>query len=129
MLTVAIVNTAPLQSYYPKENSDLAERIIQSGCIIHPFETRALEQKESGMYLNQFQRRLLERDILLAKVTPKIVAVCDAEVISGGTRYAVSYGKSFGQEVIRLTSSGEEVENPRTKSCKISWETEIKELL
>ena len=127
--TIAILNTPPDQGVYPKENRDLAEKIKQQGCLICPFTTRASEQKEEGMYLSQFQRRLLERDVLLAKVTPKIVAVSDQEIIAGGTRYAVHYGKQFQKEVFRLDSSGHFFENPQTRACKISWETEIKKLL
>lgn len=128
-LTLAIVNTPPEQAVYPKENTDLAKRIIAQGGIVYPFENKANPILEEGMYLSQFKRRLLERDLLLARLTPKIVAVCDEEVIKGGTRYAVSYGKKFNQQVYRLDSKGNFFLNPKTLSAKISWKTEIKNLL
>lgn len=126
--TIAFVNTPDFQSVYPKENQSLAERIKNQGCIIHPFDGKAIEGKEEGMYLTHFQRRLLERDVLLAKATPTIVAVCDEEIISGGTRYAIAYGKKFAQEVFRLDSSGQFFENPKHKSAKINWNPEIHNL-
>jgi len=118
---VAIVNTPKNQPIYPSANRALAKEIRTYGCILHPYNTIA----ESRTGFNQFKKRLIERDLILAKLCPKIIAVSDKEVISGGTRYAVHYGKHFGKEVYRLDSQGNYYLNPPTEYCNVNWKMEF----
>lgn len=123
-LTVAVVNTPSTQLVYPKENRALAERIKKNGGILFPFQTKAIESNEKG--LNQFSKRLIERDILVAHLCSTIIAVTDKNVIDGGTRWAVATAKELGKEVKRLDSRGFFHENPDTGKAKIFWEMEMK---
>jgi DNA processing protein len=122
-LTIAIVNTPSSQIIYPKVNIGLGERIKMSGCILHPFDNKAREDKSENP--SHFIKRLLERDRLLAYLCPKIVAVCDNETIKGGTRYAVKYGMEYGNEVWRYSSEGKYYKNPKHDYCSIGWEMEL----
>ncbi len=117
------MNTPIEQPIYPYQNRELAERIKENGCIIHPFIGECRENKDEKP--THFTKRLLERDWLVAYLNPVIVAVSDNEVIEGGARYAVNYGKEFGKKVFRYDSKGEFHENPKNKYCKIGWNMEM----
>lgn len=122
--TIAILSTSNLESIYPKENQELAERIKKSGLLLHPYKTKAVWGGKG--IKNQKIRRLIERDLLLAKLCPIIVAVKNEnKPISGGTRYAVHYGKFFGQVVFRLDNFGKVHKNPETDYTDVPWEMEI----
>lgn len=127
--TIAILNTPMKQSrIYPPENVDLAAEIIKTGCLIHPYQTTDQEAdhllgKEKGM--NRFTKRLIERNILLAHLCPAIVTVGEAEIITGGTKWAMNYGKLFDKKVIRCDSKGRFDENPQFEQAKVWWEMEL----
>lgn len=125
--TIAIVNTPPHQSLYPKNNQKLGDEIIQhNGMIFFPFQTQAPFEKGNGM--KRFTKRLLERDVLLAHLCPIIVAVSDTPIIKGGTRWGVEHGKFFDKEVFRLDSFGALHHNPeseKSEQCHIFWDSEI----
>ncbi|PIH59069.1 DNA-processing protein DprA [Paenibacillus sp. LK1] len=121
--TIAIVNTPIEQDIYPWKNRSLAEEIRNKGCIIHPYATKAVERNERG--LSQFSKRLIERDRLLAALCPKIVTVKNEGVIEGGTRYGMSYGKVYDQNVFRLDNEMNLQKDPEVKEGKIWWDMEI----
>ncbi|QWU14294.1 DNA processing protein [Paenibacillus sophorae] len=121
--TIAIVNTPIEQDIYPWQNKALAEQIRQFGCIIHPFASKAIESNEKG--LSQFSRRLIERDRLLARLCPKIVTVKNEGVIDGGTRYGMTYGKLYGQDVYRYDNQLTLHKDPEVKEGKIWWDMEL----
>lgn len=119
--TVAIVNTPSEQALYPEENRQLGSDIIQTnGLILYPYTTQAKYEKG----FNQFQKRLVERDILLAYLCPTIIAVSDDEIIDGGTRWAVDYGRRFGKNVRVVRSTGFAKVNVPTKETNLWWEVE-----
>jgi predicted Rossmann fold nucleotide-binding protein DprA/Smf involved in DNA uptake len=123
-VTIGIVSTPPTQQIYPKENTWLAERIKRNGCIIHAFSTPAEYTSTSG--LNQFQRRLIERDLLVAMLCPILVAVkAEDEVITGGTKWAMHYGAEYGHRTFRFDSKGRFYESPPVEDCNIWKNTEI----
>jgi hypothetical protein len=126
-MTIGIVNTPIQQNIYPKENIPLSNRIKDSGCLIHPFDTLANESKENG--LSHFSKRLLERDILLAHWCPMIISVSDNEIITGGTKWATGYGIKFGKVVYRCDSKMDYHINPKVEKSKIWWESEIGQIL
>lgn len=121
--TIAIVNTPRNQPIYPKQNRALADRIQKQGCIIHPYTSKAIET-EKGM--SHFSKRLIERDVFLARVCPKIVVIKHAEgLIEGGTRYGTHFGKQYGQDVMRIDCQANLFRNPETASAEIWWEMEM----
>jgi hypothetical protein len=128
-ITIAILNTPKKQaSVYPPENRSLAEQIRNSGCLIHPYTTTdseadRLNGKEKG--LNRFSRRLIERDILLARLCPVIIAVKDEGRIEGGTKWAVNYGIRFQKDVLRCDTSGTFHSNPDVEHAKVWWDMEL----
>jgi len=122
-LTVAIVSTPVEERIYPKENHQLANQIRDRGTIIHPFTTPTRENRSEQP--SHFQKRLLERNVLLAHLCPTIVAVTDQETIVGGTRYAVKYGYEFGKKIYRLDSNGKWYTDPPFEDCNIDWNMEI----
>lgn len=122
--TIAIVNTSKQEPIYPKENKELAEAIKQKGCIIHPFITAADNSTING--LNQFQRRLIERDHIVGRLCPIIVAVQDSNSpIDGGTRWAVSVGKEYGNKIFRMDANCKFYANPITSNAKREWPLEL----
>lgn len=122
--TIAILNTPKSQPLYPKENRNLGEYIKRQGGIIYPFDTPAMESKDKGM--SHFQKRLLERDILLSYLTPVITAVKhDDKPINGGTRWAINYGKEFRKRVVRLDGNGKVYENPQAVKAQVYWDMEL----
>ncbi|WP_145413419.1 DNA-processing protein DprA [Paenibacillus xylanexedens] len=121
--TIAIVNTPIEQEIYPWKNRSLSEEIKKNGCIVHPYTTKAVESNERG--LSQFSKRLIERDRLLAALCSKIVTVKNEGVIEGGTRYGMSYGKVYAQNVFRLDNEMNLQKDPEVKEGKIWWDMEI----
>lgn len=121
--TIAIVNTPAEQEIYPWKNRSLSEEIKKNGCIVHPYTTSAVESNERG--LSQFSKRLIERDRLLAALCPKIVTVKNEGVIEGGTRYGMSYGKVYGQNIFRLDNEMNLHKDPEVKDGNIWWDMEI----
>lgn|GEM_PF-3203421 len=121
--TVALVNAPIEQDIYPWQNRSLAEQIKQFGCIIHPFTGKATEDNEKG--LSQFSKRLIERDRLLARLCPKVVTVKNEGVIDGGTRYGMTYGKQYDQDVYRYDNQMTLHKNPEVKEGKIWWNMEL----
>lgn len=122
-LTVGILANTPEKATYPKSNIDLAERIVDHGALLYPFITPQDETVSWG--LNHFQRRLVERDCLQAILCKKIFAVSDSATITGGTRYAVNYGKNAKHDVYRFDTNFKSHANPPAANSGINWETEI----
>jgi DNA processing protein len=123
--TIAIVSTPSFQSIYPKENKELAMQIKQFGGILYPFTSRPQENEGKG--LNQFQKRLIERDALLAFLCPVIVVVKeDEEIVKGGTKWAMNYGLTHGKRLFRLNNDGKLIENPDFQKTTLFWEPELK---
>jgi DNA processing protein len=116
--TVAICSTAKIESIYPYENKELALQIRQHGCTIHPYKTPAVDR--SGKF-TQFQKRLVERDLLLACLCPTIVAISDEPQISGGTAWAIYHCKKIGHDVSRYSSIGGLHSYPPTDAKKETW--------
>lgn len=123
--TIAIVSTTKSENIYPSANRRLANLIRLNGCILHPYSTMAKENAFGDKSMNQFKRRLIERDLILAKLCNKIVAIYDSETINGGTRWAVSYGQKLGKEVYRYDSKGIFHVNPPTSVCDLTWNMEF----
>jgi DNA processing protein len=121
--TIALVSIAMTEPIYPPENKGLAEEIRKNGCIIYPYKTKAQYQK-SGM--SPKVRRLIERSILNAYVCPVIVVVKDSDaIITGGTKWATSYGKKLGHEVYRLDNSFTFHKDPLVEESHTWWIPEI----
>lgn len=122
--TIAIVNTPIEQKIYPKENRDLAKKIIKNGCIVHPFDTIAIESNEKG--LSHFSKRLIERDVLVAHLCPIVVTIKEKEEkITGGTKWAMNYGRYFDKKVYQINGKGQWVQNPEIEKAKIKWKMEL----
>jgi predicted Rossmann fold nucleotide-binding protein DprA/Smf involved in DNA uptake len=123
--TIAILSTSQTEQVFPEKNKALADRIRNQGALLHPFTVKAnWSSNEKG--LKQPQKRLIERDILLASLCPFIVSVKRGGKISGGTKWATHWGMKYGKKVVRLGLSGEYEENPDCEPCKIWWEPELK---
>lgn len=128
-VTIAVVNTPKKQAgVYPSANQPLADRIIQSGCLFHPFrntdkEEDANQGKPTG--LSRFARRLIERDIVVAAISTMVIAVKDGGIISGGSKWATNYGKRYEKNVFRFDSSGTFHPNPESERSSVWWEPEI----
>lgn len=118
---VAVVNTPKGFDIYPKANTRLADRVTKYGCILHPYATPAVD----GPGFNQFQRRLIERDLIVAKLCSVIIVVSDNEIIEGGSRYAAYYGQRYGKEVYRLSSGRVYHPNVKTAYCRVGWPMEF----
>lgn len=122
-ITIALVSTPIFMAIYPKENHDLAERIRENGCIVHPFKTKPI-YSQTGM--SQSQRRLIERSILNAYVCPNIVVVRNsATPIIGGTKWATCYGMKIGRKVYRADCNKGWYENPAVEDCSLRWIREL----
>lgn len=124
--TIAIVSTLPNQSIFPKSNSALAKLIVKKGCIVYPFSYSPLKNDEKSnkpLYIT----RLLERDLILAKVCPTIIPVYNGK-IKGGTKWAVNYGVYFGANVVQFDGTGNKVELSYEKA-KSFWSIETNNLL
>lgn len=119
--TIAIVSTSPDEKIYPRENTSLAMKIIRNGLIVYPYDSPARWAKGFG----QPQKRLIERDILLAYLCPRIVAVSDSDYITGGTAWALNYGYKYGKELWRVDSNLQFYKNPNFKKKTINWNMEI----
>ena len=119
--TIAILSTSKEESIYPKTNQDLAKRIIENGGLIHPYEKPS--PNEWGMKgFNTFQKRLVERDLIVAKMCPVIVSVQDEDTeITGGTKWATSYGIKYGKKVFRIDNNFIFHENPKVENRSIWW--------
>lgn len=121
--TIALVSTALSEPIYPPENKDLAEEIKKNGCIIHPYTTKAKYQK-AGM--SPKVRRLMERSILNAYTCPVIVVVKDkSTIITGGTKWATSYGKKLKHDVYRLDNAFKFHKDPEVEDVSTWWIPEI----
>jgi len=119
--TIAIVSTSPEEEIYPRENIPLANKIIRTGLIIFPFNIPGKWEKGFG----QPQKRLVERDILLAYLCPRIIAVNDNNYITGGTAWTLNYGYKYGKELWRVDSNLQFYKNPNFKKKTINWNMEI----
>lgn len=120
--TIVIVSTPKGIPTYPEGTRATSDRIAQHGTILHPFKGKAIKDYRRP---DHFTRRLLERDYLLAYLCPRIIAVSDNKLITGGTRYATHYGKALGRLVERSTKDNKFEINPETEFCKITWEMEL----
>lgn len=119
--TIAIVSTSPEEEIYPRENIPLANKIIRNGLIVYPYDSPARWAKGFG----QPQKRLIERDILLAYLCPRIVAVSDSDYITGGTAWALNYGHKYSKELWRVDSNFIFHKSPNFENKAISWDMEI----
>ena len=125
--TIAILSTSPKEKIYPEENKDLAEEIRKKGALIYPFELPFWEaNKVYGKIEHSKSRRILrflERDILLAKLCPVIIAVSNKK-ISGGTKWAVNYGVTYEKSVHQYNRQGKQIPL-NFLSAEIDWKTEL----
>ncbi|MNV32758.1 hypothetical protein D3C71_1241040 [compost metagenome] len=122
--TVAVVSTGTTEGVYPHENYDLAEDIKLNGALIHCYKTIAPWTKEN---FGPKQKRLVERDTIQAYVSEEIIVVSDKDNISGGTRWALNYGKLLGKTLICYDSQGNRNDNFTFKEEKalIWWKMEL----
>ncbi|WP_336770169.1 DNA-processing protein DprA [Bacillus bombysepticus] len=135
--TIAIVSTTPNENIYPKGNRGLAQRIIQHGCIVYPFEKNNPKLIDG---FEDFKRRLIERNLVLAYLCKNVVAVKDERKINGGTKWAMNYAHIFGNKTFRLYgdafSEGFESHKliinrnslesePEVEKAKVTWKMEI----
>lgn len=124
-LTVAILNTAFGESVYPKEHAETAKLISKQGCLFHPF-VKALNEDRQSKELSVFQKRLIERDILLARICPIIIVIKDENtIIDGGTAWAAWYGQKLGQRVYRMDNDFKVHENPSVRKKEVWWDLEL----
>lgn len=119
--TIAILSTSLNEPIYPKENRSLSNKIIDKGLVVFPYKDPAVWGKGFG----QPQKRLIERDILVAYICPKIIAVSDNDTIMGGTAWALNYGYNFRKEIWRMDSKLSFHRNPRYEEKQIRWEMEL----
>ncbi|GAB6422416.1 hypothetical protein bcgnr5378_36870 [Bacillus cereus] len=135
--TIAIVSTTPHENIYPRENKDLAQRIMQQGCIVYPFGKNKPNLIEG---FDDFKRRLIERNLVLAYLCKNVVTVKDDGKIIGGTKWAMNYALIFGNKTFRLCGDAfrEDFEThrlsiekkclesePEVEKAKVTWEMEI----
>lgn len=119
--TIAIVSTSPGEPIYPKENQNLANIIKKHGCIIYPYNEPARWEKG----FNQFQKRLVERDVLLAHLCPRIIVVKNEDIIIGGTAWGVNYGIKFNKDVWRVDNNYKFYKNPEHEKKEVWWDMEL----
>jgi predicted Rossmann fold nucleotide-binding protein DprA/Smf involved in DNA uptake len=96
--TVAILSTSPHESVYPNSNYQLAERIKLNGAVVHCYKTKAPWTNER---FGPKVKRLVERDVMQAYLSSAVYAVSEAKPITGGTRWAINYGKHLGLPTFR----------------------------
>jgi DNA processing protein len=131
--TIGIVNTPQFRPISPASNRGLAQRILNTGGIIYPYNTDTdpnQRYKDKGKDKDpQYIHRLLERDILLAYLCPVIVIVKDStDPIEGGTRWATNYGFNFHKKVFRYDSNHNFHENPeviKIEKRELNWKMEL----
>ena len=119
--TIAILSTSLSEAIYPKENTTLSKEIAEKGLIVFPYSEDAIWEKGFG----QPQKRLIERDILVAHFCPKIIVVSDKELITGGSAWALNYGHSLGKEIWRLDSNFKFHREPGYEKKSIWWDMEL----
>jgi len=99
--TIAIVSTAPDELVYPALHAGLARQIVAAGGALgHPFAQPATSWA-------QRQRRLVERDFVVAESVIGVYVVADTEPIAGGSRWAVARAYALGRPVVRVDSLGQ----------------------
>lgn len=120
--TIAVVSTSEKQDIYPKENSQLALKIKECGSIIYPYKT--VPKYEKGFSV--FQKRLIERDILVAYLCPTIIVVKEDDTpIKGGSKWAMQYGKKYQKQLFRYDTNKVFHEAPEIEECKTWWVPEL----
>lgn len=123
--TIAVVSTTKKQDIFPGHHMELAEKIKENGCIVHPF---TVDHAYPVLKLSGNSRRLVERNFLIAYLCPSIVVVQrENKLITGGTRWAMNAGIWFGKRVCRLGDGGvqELDENPPFQKDSVWWEMEL----
>lgn len=95
--------------------------IKSNGCMIYPYNKPAKWEKG----FNQFQKRLIERDVLLAYLCPSIIVVKNEGIIAGGTAWGINYGIKFGKDVWRIDNNYIFYKNPEHENKEIWWDMEL----
>lgn len=125
--TLAVVSTSPGENIYPKSNIPLAYEIMQNGGVLYPFETKAPEKLPNEKGMSVFQKRLIERDVLVAYLSPRIFAIKQtSDPITGGTKWAMNYGETYGKDLFRMDENGQIFQNPQFQKANVYWEMEMK---
>lgn len=119
--TVAILSTTSTETVYPRDNIPLSKDIIKTGLILFPYNTPAIWEKG----FSQPQKRLIERDILLAHLCPRIIVVSDKDMITGGSAWALNYGNKFNKDIWRVDSELKFHKNPIYEQKEIWWDMEL----
>lgn len=120
---VGLVSTPKSQQVYPTASSELANDIMKNGCILHAFKNAADFASTPG--LNQFQKRLIERDMLMAWLCPVTVAVQDAPEITGMAKWAMTYAALFERRTFRYDTQHQYTESPPVEKCTPLRSTEL----
>jgi hypothetical protein len=122
--TVAVLATSPNEGIYPRENYQLAQLIKLDGAIVCPYKSKA---EWTNSRFGQPQKRLVERDVLQAYLASVIYAASDDEVITGGTRWALNYGKYLKKPMYKLRSDGSCISpfDYRVEPDLIRWKMEL----
>jgi predicted Rossmann fold nucleotide-binding protein DprA/Smf involved in DNA uptake len=122
--TVAILSTSPHESVYPSMNYQLSERIKLEGAVIHCYKTKAPWTNER---FGPKMKRLVERDVIQAYLSGGVYAVSEDKPITGGTRWALNYGKHLEIPIFRLGVDGESYADfeYKVEPRLISWKMEL----
>lgn len=99
--TIAILSTCPSEPIYPNSNKELFHNIVKKGLIVFPYKEAAKWEKG----FSQPQKRLIERDILLAYICSRIIVVSDKELITGGSAWALNYGEKLKKSIWRVDTN------------------------
>lgn len=119
--TIAILSTAQTEPIYPRSNLPLFDSISNTGLVIFPYSVPA----KWGQGFGQPQKRLVERDILLAYLCPRIIVVSDDDLITGGSAWALNYANKFGKSIWRVDSKFNFHSNPSYEEKEIWWDMEL----
>jgi hypothetical protein len=123
--TVAVLSTSPHESVYPNQNYQLAQQIKDFGAVIHVYKSKAIWER--GVRFGQPQKRLVERDSIQAYLSGEVYAVAEEAPITGGTRWALNYGKHLEIPTFRLGVDGSIHEDfeYKVEPRLITWKMEL----
>jgi DNA processing protein len=106
--TIAVLSTQ-ISKIYPKENSNLAEEIIDKDGLL------LTEYYKEPVHKNEFVKRLIERDRLQAMFAKAIILVASYRKGDGdcGSRHAMEAAKKYGIERFVIYNSKTDENNKR----------------
>jgi DNA processing protein len=122
--TVAILSICQNENIYPPENLTLSQDINQYGLIIYPYDTPCSKSNNND-YHTPFQKRLIERSILISYITDSIIVISDNDIIKGGTRWACQYALKQEKKVIQIHSDFTYNKNIKVAPVNLYWKPEI----